>query len=117
RSAKLPEALSQTLAMASIAATMNGDRATAQRLLDEARTIAADLNDLGTTLMAYQAQALNGLVDGDLAAVTAAAAEGARVSREAGDLYSLAMMLMNQGYAALRCGAVQDADACLVEGL
>jgi predicted ATPase/DNA-binding CsgD family transcriptional regulator len=117
RAAGLPDALSQTLAMASIAATLGGDRASAQRLLTEARTIAGGLNDLGATLMTYQAQALNGLVDGDLDAVAAAAAEGARLSREAGDLYSLGMMLMNQGYAALRSGALRDADEWLTEGL
>jgi predicted ATPase/DNA-binding CsgD family transcriptional regulator len=117
RSASLPDALSQTLAMASIAATLGGDPASARRLLDEARTIAGGLNDLGATLMTFQAQALNGLADGDLDAVTTSAAEGARLSREAGDLYSLGMMLMNQGYAALRSGAVRDADEWLTEGL
>jgi predicted ATPase/DNA-binding CsgD family transcriptional regulator len=117
RAAGLPDALSQTLAMASIAATLSGDRSSARRLLDEARTIAGGLNDLGVTLMMYQAQALNGLADGDLDAVTAAAAEGARLSREAGDLYSLGMMLMNQGYAALRSGALRDAGEWLTEGL
>jgi predicted ATPase/DNA-binding CsgD family transcriptional regulator len=117
RAAGLPDALSQTLAMASIAAAMRGDRASAQRLLDEARAIAGGLDDLGATLMTYQAQALNGLVDGDLDAVATAAAEGARLSREAGDLYSLGMMLMNQGYAALGSGAVRDADRWLAEGL
>jgi predicted ATPase/DNA-binding CsgD family transcriptional regulator len=111
------DALSQTLAMASIAATMTGNRASAQRLLDEARAIADRLNDLGATLMTYQAQALNGLADGNLAAAAAAAAEGTRLSREAGDLYSLSMMLMNQGYAALRSGDVRKADEWLTEGL
>lgn len=117
RAAGLPDALSQSLAMASIAATMSGDRPSAQRLLDEACTIADGLNDLGATLMTYQAQALNGLVDGDLDTVTTSAAEGARLSRAAGDLYSLGMMLMNQGYAALRSGALRDADEWLTEGL
>jgi ATP/maltotriose-dependent transcriptional regulator MalT len=109
--------LSQSLAMASIAATMRGDRPSARRLLDESRTIAAELDDLGATLMTHQAQALNGLIDGDLDTVSAAAAEGARLSREAGDLYSLAMMRMNQGYAALGSGALRDAGAWLTEGL
>ena len=117
RAAGLPDMLSQSLAMASIAATMSGDRASAQRLLDEARTIAAGLNDLGATLMTHQAQALNGLVDGDLVTAAASAAEGARLSRDAGDLYSLGMMLMNQGYAALLSGAVRDAEKWLAEGL
>jgi predicted ATPase/DNA-binding CsgD family transcriptional regulator len=117
RAARLPDALSQTLAMASIAATLGGDSASAQRLLDEARTIAGGLNDLGATLMTYQAQALNGLADGDLDAAATAAAEGARLSREAGDLYSLGQMLMNQGYAALQSDTPQNADEWLAEGL
>jgi len=117
RAAGLPDALSQSLAMASIAATMRGDRASAHHLLDEARTIAGGLHDLGATLMTYQAQSLNGLIDGDLDAVTASAAAGARLSREAGDLYSLGMMLMNQGYAALLSGALRDAEQWLTEGL
>jgi predicted ATPase/DNA-binding CsgD family transcriptional regulator len=117
RAAGATDVLSQSLAMASIAATMRGDRPSAQRLLDEARTIAAGLDDLGATLMTHQAQALNGLIDGDLDTVSMAAAEGARLSREACDLYSLGMMLMNQGYAALESGALRDAGAWLTEGL
>jgi DNA-binding CsgD family transcriptional regulator len=109
--------LSHTLSMASVAATWRGDRAVAQRLLDEARAISSALDDLGATLMAYQAEALNALADGDLATVSEAAAEGARLSHDAGDLYSLGMMLMNQGYAALGSGAVRDAETWLTEGL
>ena len=115
RAAGLPDVHAQSLAMASIAATMRGDRATAQRLLGEARTLAPD--DLGATLMTHQALALNSLAGGDLDTAAKAAAEGARLSREAGDLYSLGMMLMNQGYAALRAGAVRDAAEWLTEGL
>ena len=117
RAAGLPDVLSQSLAMASIAATMSGDRAAAHRLLDEARAIAGGLDDLGATLMTHQAQALNGLIRGDLDAVATAAAEGVRLSRAAGDLYSLGMMLMNRGYAALRSGALRDAGEWLTEGL
>jgi predicted ATPase/DNA-binding CsgD family transcriptional regulator len=117
RAAGLPDVLSQTLAMASIAATGRGDGASAQRFLDEARAVAGTPNDLGATLMAIQAQALKSLADGDLTAATTAAAEGARLSREAGDLYSLGMMLMNQGYATLRSGTPRDAEGWLTEGL
>jgi hypothetical protein len=56
--------------MASIAANMAGDRASSRQLLDEADGVADGLDDLGTTLMRYQARALNGLVDGDLGAVS-----------------------------------------------
>jgi predicted ATPase/DNA-binding NarL/FixJ family response regulator len=117
RAAGQPGALSQTLAMASIAARMAGDQAESKRLLDEARDVAAGLDDLGATLMLHQARALNGLVDGELDGVAEAAAEGVRLSREAGDLYSLDMMLMNQGYAALRSGRVEDSEKLFVEAL
>jgi tetratricopeptide (TPR) repeat protein len=109
--------LAQSLAMASIAATMRGDSASAQRHLDAALAIADQLDDPGATLMTYQATALNGLIDGHLDDAVRAAAEGARLSREAGDLYSLGMMLMNQGYAALRTGAPGAARERFVEGL
>lgn len=117
RAAGLPGVLSQVLAMASIAATMAGEPASTSRLLDEARAVAAGLDDLGATLMLHQAQALNGLLDGELDAVRSAAAEGARLSREAGDLYSLDMMLMNQGLAALLSGRVRESGERFAEGL
>jgi predicted ATPase/DNA-binding CsgD family transcriptional regulator len=111
------DALSQSLAMASIATSMAGDRASSRRLLDAARDAADGLDDLGTTLLAYQAQALNGLLDGDLGAVRPAAEQGARLSREAGDLYSLQMMLLNQGLAALIAGDLHESGQRLAEGL
>jgi predicted ATPase/DNA-binding CsgD family transcriptional regulator len=110
-------ALSESLAMASIAANMAGDRASSRRLLDEARVAADGLDDLGATLMTYQAQALNGLHDGDLGAVRSAASQGTRLSREAGDLYSLGMMLLNQGFAALMSGDLRESGQRLAEGL
>jgi DNA-binding CsgD family transcriptional regulator len=117
RAAGRKDVLSQSLAMASIAAGMAGDRGGSRRLLDEARATADGLDDLGTTLLLHQAQALNGLFDGDLAAVRSAAVQGARLSREAGDLYSLEMMLLNQGFAALRSGDLREAGQWLAEGL
>jgi DNA-binding CsgD family transcriptional regulator len=117
RAAGQLDALSQSLAMASIAANMAGDRASSRRLLDEARVAAEDLDDLGTTLMMCQARALNGLHDGDLGAVRSAASQGARLSREAGDLYSLDMMLLNQGFAALMSGDLHESGQRLAEGL
>ncbi len=118
RAAGQPDALSQSLAMASIAANMAGDRPSSRRLLDEARLVAEGLDDdLGATLLMYQAQALNGINDGDLGAVRSAASEGARLSREAGDLYSLGMMLLNEGFAALMSGDLREAGQRLAEGL
>jgi hypothetical protein len=95
---RLLDGEAQSLAMASIAANMAGDRGSARRLPDRAQGITESLDDLGTTLMIHQARALNGFVDDDLGAVRSAAAQGTQLSREANDLYSLGMMLMNQGF-------------------
>lgn len=65
----------------------------------------------------HQARALNGLLEGDLDAVRPAAAEGARLSREAGDVYSLEMMLMNQGLAAVVSGDLRECEQRSAEGL
>jgi predicted ATPase/DNA-binding CsgD family transcriptional regulator len=110
-------ALSQSLAMASVAARMAGDRAAAAKLLDEASDVAGALDDLGGTLMIHQARALNGLLDGDLGTVRSAAAEGARLGREAGDLYSLGQMLMSQGFAALISGDLRESGQRLAGSL
>ncbi|MDT5029771.1 MAG: hypothetical protein QOE61_6951, partial [Micromonosporaceae bacterium] len=117
RAAGRPGALSRSLAMASIAATLAGDRTSARRLLDEARVVAAGLDDLGATLMLHQAAALNGLLDGELDIVRSAAAQGARLSREAGDVYSLEMMLMNQALAAVLSGDFREGEQRSAEGL
>ncbi len=112
-----PAGLSRSLSMASIAARMAGDRDSSRRLLEEARLVAGEMGDLGATLLLLQAQALNGLLDGDLAAVAPAAAEGARISREAGDVYSLEMMLMNQALAAVMSGDLREGELRSTEGL
>lgn len=117
RAARQPDVLSQSLAMASIAADMAGDRASSRRLLDEAQAVAEGLDDLGTTLMTYQARALNGLLNGDLDAVRSAASQGARLSRGVGDLYSLDMMLLNQGFAALISGDLRESEQRFAEAL
>ena len=117
RSAGLENALAQSLAMSSIVANMRGDGAASKRLLDEAEDVAEELSELGATLMVYEAQALNGLANGELTAVMAAAEKGAQLSREAGDIYSLGMMLMNHGFAALRSGDLREAERNFTEGL
>jgi predicted ATPase/DNA-binding CsgD family transcriptional regulator len=109
--------LSQSLSLAAIAANMAGDRTATGRLSEEAHDIAADLDDLPATLMALQSRALNGLSDGDLDAVRAAAAQGVRLSREAGDLYSLGMMLLNLGSALLMAGALDESKPLFAEAL
>ena len=52
-----------------------------------------------------------------MASVTAAAAEGERLSRAAGDLYGLEMQLLNLGIAALMSGEVGRAKSLYQEGL
>lgn len=103
--------------MASIAASQADQPASSRRLLDEARALADGLEDPGATLMTYQARALNGFLDGDLEAVSSAATSGARLSRDIGDLYSLDMMLMNHGFAALLCRDLPTAEQRFSEAL
>jgi predicted ATPase/DNA-binding NarL/FixJ family response regulator len=96
--------LAESLSMASVAETFAGDRAAAGRLLDQAQIVSAGLDDHSATLSVLQARALRGLFEGDLNEVRSASLEGTRLSRQAGDLYSLEMMLTNQGAAALFAG-------------
>ena len=110
--------LSHSLSMASVAENMAGDRASARRLLDEAQAVAtAGLDDLPAVLSLLQARALNGFFEGDLDAVRSAASEGARLSREAGDLYRLEMMLINLGLAALIAGDLDESKPLYPEAL
>jgi predicted ATPase/DNA-binding NarL/FixJ family response regulator len=100
--------LAESLSMAAVAETFAGDRVSARRLLDEAHVITTSLDEYPATIAFLQARALGGLFEGDLSEVRSASSEGTRRSREAGDLYSLEMMLTNQGAAALFAG---DRDA------
>ncbi|HEY7487364.1 MAG TPA: LuxR C-terminal-related transcriptional regulator [Streptosporangiaceae bacterium] len=108
---------SLSLSMASIAQHMAGDRIAANRLLDEAHAISTDLGDFPSGISVLQARALHGLSEGDLDAVRSAASEGARRAREAGDLYSLGMMLLNLGSAALLGGDLEVSEPLLTEAL
>ena len=103
-----PIQLAHSLAMASIAESMAGDRASAERFLDEAEVVAAGADDVATTVGILQARALKGAIEGDFETVKLVATEGARLSREAGDLYALQMMLLNLGVAALATGDLDE---------
>ncbi|WP_281286971.1 helix-turn-helix transcriptional regulator [Nonomuraea turkmeniaca] len=109
--------LSQSLSLASIAAHTAGDRTEAGRLSDEAHTLATAVDDLPATLMVLQSRALNGLSEGDLDIVRSVSAQGVRLSREAGDLYSLGMMSLNLGAATLIAGDLDGAKPLLAEAL
>ena len=112
-----PIFLSQALSMSSIAANLAGDRASALRLLDEASLVTSTLDDIQCRISVLQARSLHGFFGGDIAAVVTAASEGARLGREAGDLYSLEMMLLNLGGTALITGDLEQARAFYVEAL
>jgi DNA-binding CsgD family transcriptional regulator len=112
-----PLFLSQALCMASIAENIAGDRASALRLLDEAVIVISPLTDFPARISLLQAQALNGFFGGDIEAVKSAATEGVRLSRDAGDLYSLEMMLLNSGGLALIGGDLEQAKSFYREGL
>src|SRR5438552_17569298 len=94
-----------------------GVRAAAGRLLDEARLVTARLDDLPARLTFLQAQALNGLFEGNLETVRAASSEGARLSRATGDLYVLEMMLINLGMVALMAGDLEASKPLFAEAL
>ena len=113
---RLPS-LAVTLAMASIAARMAGDRGSADRLLDEAQAVTAGLDDALATLTLLQARSLRGFFEGDLESATSASAEGMRLSRELGDLYTLKVWLLNLGTAALIAGDLPAARPLLTEAL
>jgi DNA-binding NarL/FixJ family response regulator len=117
REAGQPGLLSETLSMSSMAENLAGDRAFAERLLDESQVITAGLDDLPVRLMFLQARAFNALFEGDLDAVRSASSEGARLSRETDDLYSLDTMLMNLGFAALIGGDLAEAKPLYTEAL
>jgi predicted ATPase/DNA-binding CsgD family transcriptional regulator len=117
REAGQPGLLLEALAMASMAETMAGDRASAQRLLGEAQVTITGLGGVTSTITVLQARALNGLLETDVQAVRSAASEGARLAEEAGDLYALEMMLLNLGCAALIAGDLDEAKPLLARAL
>jgi len=109
--------LAEALALSSIAESMAGDHASARRLLDEAHVTATGLAYPTGTVSLLQARAFNGFFEADLGEVSAAATEGVRLAREAGDRYALGMMLLNLGSAALLAGDLDESRPLLAEGL
>jgi predicted ATPase/DNA-binding CsgD family transcriptional regulator len=111
------EQLGHSYSMASIAANMAGDRATALRMLAEAAAVAGEIDDVATKVGVLQARSFNAIFEADSGALRAAATEGARLSREAGDLYALHMMNLNLGSAALSFGELDESKARFSEAL
>jgi ATP/maltotriose-dependent transcriptional regulator MalT len=110
-------ALAHSLAMASVAEVMAGHRESASRLLGEAQAVAEPLDDVSATVAVLQTRAIHAFLAGDLDAVEAACTVGERLSREAGDLYSLEHMLFNLGGARLMAGDTRAARPLLEEAL
>lgn len=104
RAAKLPVQLVNSLAMASIAENLAGNHDAAERFLEEAQAEVEGMDEESSEVAVLQARSLNGMFLGDPEATIAAATEGARLSRAAGDSYGLHMMLLNLGGAAMFTG-------------
>ena len=117
RDAGQPVQLANALSMASIAAAMAGDRPSAQSFLDLAHDLAAELDDVPAKVGVLQARALNALYGGDFETLKLVSTEGARMSREVGDLYALHMMNLNLGGAALLAGDLEESKARYQESL
>ena len=117
RESRRPALLSVALSMLSIAQYMTGDAASGRSSLGEARILTGSLDDFLARVTLLQARSLIGLLEADLEAVGSAASEGVCISREQGDLYSLEMMLMNMGGAALGAGDAAAAKPLYEEGL
>ncbi len=113
----LPVQLAHALSMASIAAKMAGDTPVARQLLAEAQDVAVAIDDVAVQVGILQARALNSAFEGDFDTVKEVATEGARLSREANDLYALHMMLLNLGSAALFSGELDESKARYSEAL
>jgi DNA-binding CsgD family transcriptional regulator len=109
--------LGNSYAMASIAANMRGDRVSALKMLDEAASIAGEIDDVPTKVAVLQARSLNAIFEADFDALRAAATEGARLSREVGDLYAVHMMNLNLGTAALSFGELDESKERYEESL
>jgi hypothetical protein len=117
RQANHRDVLSEALSIASIAENMAGDHVAAQRLIDEADHTTDDLAYPPGPVAVLQARALDGFFRADLDAVRTSALEGARLTREQGDLYGLEMMLLNLGSVALISGDLGESKTLLAESL
>ena len=104
----------------SIAATVEnlaGEHLAARRYLEEAEAITPGLADFPATIELMESRAIQAIFEGDLETSRAASLEGARLSREAGDLYQLEAMLRNLGMVGMMSGDIHAAKSRFVEAL
>ncbi|HEV3173379.1 MAG TPA: LuxR C-terminal-related transcriptional regulator [Actinocrinis sp.] len=109
--------LCDALSMASVAEAIAGDGPAAARLLAEAQKAVAGIDYVHGRLAVLQARVFNAFFEADLATIRAGATEGVRLSREIGDFYTLEIMLLNLGSAALMAGELAEAEPLLAEAL
>ncbi|MDQ2935253.1 MAG: LuxR C-terminal-related transcriptional regulator [Chloroflexota bacterium] len=117
RATGLLQQLAESLAMAASVEHMIGDIARAMRFLEEAEAVATDLGDHVATIELIQAQAVHAFFGADLETAKAVSSKGARLSREAGDLFLLGSMLRNLGTVAMLSGDLDGAKAQMGEAL
>ena len=79
--------------------------------------MASELDDIPTKVSVLQARSLNALFEADFETLKVVATEGARLSREVGDLYALHMMNLNLGGAAMFSGDPDESKARYSEAL
>ena len=109
--------LSESLSAAATAENMAGDHATARRFLDEAGALTPGPSHYPASIGLIQARAIHAFFEGDLDTAKAASSAGARLSREAGDLYYLVQMLEYLGQAAMLAGDVAASKPRFVDAL
>jgi predicted ATPase/DNA-binding CsgD family transcriptional regulator len=112
-----PALLSESLSIAATVENVSGEYQAARRHLDEAEVITAGLDDFPATIELVQSRAIQAIVEGDFETVRTASLMGARISREAGDLYQLEAMLRNLGVAGLLSGDFHGANSQFSEAL
>ena len=109
--------LSESLSTAATAENMAGDHAAARRFLDEAGALTPGLSHYPASIGLIQARAIHAFFDGDLDTAKATSADGARLSREVGDLYYLVQMLQYLGQAAMLAGDVAESKPRFLDAL
>src|ERR1700674_5304246 len=112
-----PALLSESLSIAATAENLAGEHEAARRYLEEAEAITPGLDDFPATIELMESRAIQAIFDGDLETSRAVSLEGARLSREAGDVYQLEAMLRNLGMVGMMSGDFHSANAKFSEAL
>ena len=110
-------ALAGSLSLAATAEDASGDPAAAARFIDETRVLLQQLDDDVATIDLLQAGAIHALFTGATHEARALSLEGARLSRETGDVYQLEAFLRNLTNVAMLDGDLDAAKARTVEAL